>query len=382
MKFRFTVTAFVDRRTRLGVVGSTIELGLWKVASCVPLLPLHVNVDAYEPSAWSGVVHIDIGAVGSSTPDIEYKFIRWTVPEELPTTDPTTQFPLDNDLSFPVPVVRMGHSFSPPEEDTDVTWEGAGAAENRVLRFQRNPETVYSVTPHSLVRVFSPEEDTVEENVYALPVYELRDPNVVLTEKSHTTRSYLRIKDALLMHYNRVLNRVVVGTCPRKKEHILYLMEHESISDIINLQSPEDIPNNFPLENFEGDRTPDAVAELYESLGLRYVWFPMEDMSSSARARGVAQATVLLASLLKRKGCTGVYVHCNAGVGRSIACAAGLIHCVMGAPIRLTNILINARRPVGYFDEDAVRKAASDFEFKFSGIAPALHPSIERQFSL
>lgn len=75
------------------------------------------------------------------------------------------------------------------------------------------------------------------------------------------------------------------------------------------------------------------------------------------------QAVCLLHALLEN-GHT-VYVHCNAGVGRSTAAVCGWLHYVLGWKLRKVQYFLVAKRPVVYIDEDALARAQEDFFQKF-----------------
>lgn len=75
------------------------------------------------------------------------------------------------------------------------------------------------------------------------------------------------------------------------------------------------------------------------------------------------QAVFLLHGLLEN-GHT-VYVHCNAGVGRSTAAVCGLLMYVLGWNLRKVQYFVTARRPAVYIDEEALVRAQADFLLKF-----------------
>lgn len=75
------------------------------------------------------------------------------------------------------------------------------------------------------------------------------------------------------------------------------------------------------------------------------------------------QAVFLLHGLLEN-GHT-VYVHCNAGVGRSTAAVCGLLMYVMGWSLRKVQYYVTSRRAAVYIDEDALVHAQEDFYQKF-----------------
>lgn len=84
---------------------------------------------------------------------------------------------------------------------------------------------------------------------------------------------------------------------------------------------------------------------------------------SAGRIRMLPQAVFLLHGLLQN-GHT-VYVHCNAGVGRSTAAVCGLLMYVFGWTLRKVQYFVTAKRPAVYIDEDALVQAHADFVEKF-----------------
>lgn len=87
------------------------------------------------------------------------------------------------------------------------------------------------------------------------------------------------------------------------------------------------------------------------------------------------QAVFLLHGLLEN-GHT-VYVHCNAGVGRSTAAVCGLLMYILGWSMRKVQYFVAARRPVVYIDEEALIQAQGDFIQKFGQLRPSIcYPEI------
>lgn len=82
------------------------------------------------------------------------------------------------------------------------------------------------------------------------------------------------------------------------------------------------------------------------------------------------QAVFLLHGLLEN-GHT-VYVHCNAGVGRSTAAVCGLLMYVLGWTLRKVQYFVAARRPAVYIDEEALVKAEADFLQKFGRLRSSM----------
>lgn len=84
------------------------------------------------------------------------------------------------------------------------------------------------------------------------------------------------------------------------------------------------------------------------------------------RVQMLPQAVCLLHALLEN-GHT-VYVHCNAGVGRSTAAVCGWLHYVIGWSLRKVQYFIMAKRPAVYIDEEALAQAQEDFFQKFGKV--------------
>ena len=82
------------------------------------------------------------------------------------------------------------------------------------------------------------------------------------------------------------------------------------------------------------------------------------------------QAVFLLHGLLEN-GHT-VYVHCNAGVGRSTAAVCGLLMYVLGWSARRAQYFVASRRPAVYFDEEALVRAQEDFTQKFGHLRSSI----------
>lgn len=82
------------------------------------------------------------------------------------------------------------------------------------------------------------------------------------------------------------------------------------------------------------------------------------------------QAVFLLHGLLEN-GHT-VYVHCNAGVGRSTAAVCGLLMYVLGWSLRKVQYFVTARRPAVYIDEEALVQAQAGFMHKFGQLRSSI----------
>ncbi|XP_072218799.1 laforin isoform X2 [Leuresthes tenuis] len=174
----------------------------------------------------------------------------------------------------------------------------------------------------------------------------------------------------------RVLPRVWLGSCPRQAEHVTIKMKHElGITAVMNFQNEWDVVNNSHgcRRNSDEAMTPETMMHLYKECGLVYVWIPTPDMSTEGRVRMLPQAVFLLRGLLEN-GHT-VYVHCNAGVGRSTAAVCGLLMYVLGWSLRKVQYFVAAKRPAVYIDEEALVQAQADFIQKFGQLRSSIFDS-------
>lgn len=89
----------------------------------------------------------------------------------------------------------------------------------------------------------------------------------------------------------------------------------------------------------------------------------------TGRVRMLPQAVYLLYGLLENGH--SVYVHCNAGVGRSTAAVCGLLMYVLGWSLRKVQYYLTARRAAVYIDEEALVQAQEDFLLKFGRLRPS-----------
>ncbi|KAH0521722.1 Laforin [Microtus ochrogaster] len=165
-----------------------------------------------------------------------------------------------------------------------------------------------------------------------------------------------------------ILPNIWLGSCPRQLEHVTIKLKHElGITAVMNFQTEWDIiQNSSGCNRYPEPMTPDTMMKLYKEEGLAYIWMPTPDMSTEGRVQMLPQAVCLLHALLEN-GHT-VYVHCNAGVGRSTAAVCGWLHYVIGWSLRKVQYFIMAKRPAVYIDEDALARAQEDFFQKFGKV--------------
>ncbi|KAE8286828.1 Laforin [Larimichthys crocea] len=175
-------------------------------------------------------------------------------------------------------------------------------------------------------RCCSYDDRNMVDGVYCHPIGHWIEETGHTDEMKHTTSFYFSVAGQKAIHFSRVLPRVWLGSCPRQVEHVTIKMKYElGITAVMNFQTEWDVVNNSSgcrRNNLEA-MTQETMMHLYKDYGLVYVWIPTPDMSTEGRIRMLPQAVFLLHGLLEN-GHT-VYVHCNAGVGRSTAAVCGLL---------------------------------------------------------
>lgn len=216
------------------------------------------------------------------------------------------------------------------------------------------------------------DENNLVEDVYCLPIGHWIEATGHTNEMKHTTDFYFNIAGHQAMHYSRILPNVWLGSCPRQVEHVTIKLKHElGITAVMNFQTEWDIVQNCSgCNRYPEPMTSDTMIKLYKEEGLVYIWMPTPDMSTEGRVQMLPQAVYLLNALLEN-GHT-VYVHCNAGVGRSTAVMCGWLRYVMRWNLRKAQYFLVAQRPAVYIDEDAVARAEEDFFQKFGTVLSSL----------
>ncbi|XP_070362899.1 laforin isoform X2 [Equus asinus] len=187
-----------------------------------------------------------------------------------------------------------------------------------------------------------------------------------------SSNSYISYKLEIRCKGLGILPNIWLGSCPRQVEHVTIKLKHElGITAVMNFQTEWDIvQNSSGCNRYPEPMTPDTMIKLYKEEGLAYIWMPTPDMSTEGRVQMLPQAVCLLHALLQN-GHT-VYVHCNAGVGRSTAAVCGWLQYVMGWTLRKVQYFLMAKRPVVYIDEDALARAEEDFFQKFGKVRSSL----------
>ncbi|XP_053567818.1 laforin [Bombina bombina] len=303
MMFRFGVVITLNHQdTELMVLGSRTEMGAWDPQNAVPMKPTQCPLSTTEPTLWVGEALLE----EPYRDKFWFKFIK--------------------------------------KEAGSVIWEGNGPHHDRCNAYN---------------------ESNIVDGVYCCPVGHWIEGTGHTNEMKHTTDFYFHIADHQAMHFSRILPNVWLGSCPRQIEHVTIKLKHElGVTAVLNFQTEWDvIQNSRGCNPYAEPMTAETMIRVYKDAGLVYIWIPTPDMSTEGRIRMLPQAVYLLFGLLEN-GHT-VYVHCNAGVGRSTAAVCGFLMYVIGWSLRKVQYFLVSRRPAVYIDEDAMLGAEKDFRQKF-----------------
>lgn len=304
--FRFGVILTVDcTDIELFMLGSRQEMGHWDPQGAVPMKPTQVPLSTQEPSLWICEVLLDEPFKDT----FWFKFLK-----------------------------RIAGQF---------IWEGSGPHHDRC--------SVYN-------------EKNLVDGVYCHPLGHWIETTGHTNEMKHTTDFYFHIAGHQAMHYSRILPNIWLGSCPRQLEHVTVKLKHElGVTAVMNFQTDWDIIQNSSGCNYYPEpMSPETIMKLYRDAGIAYIWIPTPDMSTEGRVRMLPQAVHLLHGLLEN-GHT-VYIHCNAGVGRSTAAVCGFLMYIMGWSLRKVQYFVASKRAAVYIDEEALVRAEEDFHQKFGHI--------------
>jgi protein-tyrosine phosphatase len=118
------------------------------------------------------------------------------------------------------------------------------------------------------------------------------------------------------MDFDQVLERVIVGSCPKSTTDIDRLKEELHVTAVLNLQTDEDLDYlsvDWPvLENH------------YRKLAIDVRRVPVRDFDRDDLRGKLPDGVAALRELLE-EGHT-VYVHCTAGMGRSPSVVVAYLH--------------------------------------------------------
>ncbi|MBI3988290.1 MAG: dual specificity protein phosphatase family protein [candidate division NC10 bacterium] len=138
-----------------------------------------------------------------------------------------------------------------------------------------------------------------------------------------------------MISFNQILPELYVGSFPETSADIEALKIRCSITAVLNLQSDEDLRERglaWPI-----------LAGYYRARGIEVRRFAMRDGDPEDQRLKLPDAVHTLATLLS-SGHT-VYLHCNAGLGRSPLVAMAYLHWYRGRPLAEAVEHVRERRP-------------------------------------
>lgn len=392
MLFEFSVV--VQGGGRVGVVGSLEALGCWDPDRGLDLVgECRAGVGYY-----SGIVEIDgccilekklldgedsVVQVGGNLKSFEYKFV---IRESVASVDDFNLPPAKEaggvELTWSGFLYKesdfedkSGHPVLSRSEDAasnNVIWEGESNRRVFLDPFEAGKSRLdHGFDSANFMRFCG------GDLVYVLPCVEF-DYGGGTSEFDWTGRYYQKIKRDSLIHFDRMFPRVYCGTCPRRLGHLNLLRDKYGVGMILNLQTEADIRENW-IVDLETKRTACELSDVCESTGLQFIHLPTNDMCSKSRSRMMAQGAWLLAGYLVANPEQNVYVHCNAGVGRAIACCSGFLHFCLNLGLQETIRFVKRRRYVAFVDAEALRRGKIDFDKKYAKAALCL-PLIGKKF--
>eukprot|EP00927_Polykrikos_kofoidii_P038526 TRINITY_DN32918_c0_g1_i1.p1 TRINITY_DN32918_c0_g1~~TRINITY_DN32918_c0_g1_i1.p1 ORF type:complete len:371 (+),score=58.87 TRINITY_DN32918_c0_g1_i1:97-1113(+) len=301
MHVRFSVVSFAPAQVRLLVVGNRPELGEWRVEHAA-VLQCQLGEDRRE-----------------SEPDLHWRDVTF-----------------NEDAGCVERVSAIEYKFV-ELDGADVRWEEFGQVCNRQLGL----------------------DGELIGEVHLLPVQ--RFAEIGAREDHHTSRFFRGVKERGEISLHRVIRQIFLGSCPQQPFHIDYL-KSLGVTAVMNFQTAEDCQVNC-VAGIGMEQDALAIAKLYDAKGMEYIWLPAKDMSTEGRARVMPQAVFLLGGLLRCGHL--VYVHCNAGVGRSVAVVCGYLSLELGLPLRYVQHIVVGARPVAFIDAEAISKARPHYEAMF-----------------
>uniref|UniRef100_A0A1D1ZZI8 Tyrosine specific protein phosphatases domain-containing protein n=1 Tax=Auxenochlorella protothecoides TaxID=3075 RepID=A0A1D1ZZI8_AUXPR len=151
------------------------------------------------------------------------------------------------------------------------------------------------------------------------------------------------------MNYTRILDNLIVGSCPQTAEDIERLVSQEEVGTILSLQEDSD------MAYFGLDLAPILAAC---SGRIDHVRRPLRDFDAHSLRMGLPAAVAALQGSMQRQGGTA-YIHCTAGLGRAPAVALAYMWWVCGVTLPHAHAHLTALRPCSP-KLGAVRAAALD----------------------
>ncbi|XP_043830433.1 laforin-like [Dromiciops gliroides] len=329
MRFRFGVVvppAVAQGRPQVLVMGSPPELGRWAPQKAVPMKRAGVGVGPeairglQEPGLWLAEVEL----VGELPAEAQGQQQQQGEQPQL--------------VAVPDVLATFCYKFLKKEPGGEFSFEGNGPQYERY--------SIYS-------------ESNMVDGVYCLPIAHW------IEAAGHRDDFSCNIAGHQAMHYSQILPNLFLGSCPRQLEHVTIKIKRElRVTAVMNFQTEGDIlQNSSGCNPYPEPMSPGTMIRLYKEEGIEYIWLPPPDGSTEGTVKMLPQAVSFLHCLLQ-KGHT-VYIHCNAGIGRSSAVVCGWLKYVMGWKLRKVQYFLMVKRPAVHIDEEALSRAEGDFNQRF-----------------
>lgn len=124
------------------------------------------------------------------------------------------------------------------------------------------------------------------------------------------------------LDFDRITDRIVVGSCPCKPADVDRLRQECAVTAIFSLQTEADRANRRIDQR--------ALDTRCRALGLEQRGVAVRDFDSEDLRRHLVDCVAALDALLSAGH--SVYVHCNSGIGRSPSVVLAYLHWVEGWP--------------------------------------------------
>lgn len=119
-----------------------------------------------------------------------------------------------------------------------------------------------------------------------------------------------------MIDYNQILPNLYIGSCPFGSEDVQELKDSLGATAVLNLQTDEDLR--------ERGIHWQAMENAYRNAGIAPHRIPLRDFDYSHQQEHLPEAVRVLDRLLSEGH--KVYLHCNAGLGRSPLVAMAYLH--------------------------------------------------------
>ena len=119
-----------------------------------------------------------------------------------------------------------------------------------------------------------------------------------------------------MIDYDQILPNLYVGTYPETTQDVQELKDRRGVTAVLNLQTDED----FRVRGIDWPK----MEKIYRKLGIQVARVPMLDFDREDQREHLSEAVQVLGGWLDSGQV--VYLHCNAGTGRSPLVAMAYLH--------------------------------------------------------